>query len=304
MGVFLALDLFLFFVFFEIVLVPMYFLIGGWGYGERRLRRHQVLPLHDVRLGVHARRHRRRSAFLHAEGGAATLTFDLVEIADEPGRRPATRPAGCSSAFAIAFAVKVPLFPLHTWLPDAHTEAPDGRLGDPRRRHAEARHLRLPALRPLPVPRGVALDFAPVLLTLGVDRHHLRRRRRHHAEGPQAAGRLLVGGPPRASSSSASSPSPRQGLAGRGPPDGQPRHLHRRPVPPGRHDLRAPPHPRDRRAARACRRSAPILAGVFTVVMLSLDRPARAQRLRRRVPDPASARSSPAAGGRSSPPPA
>ena len=49
MGSFLSLDLFLFFVFFEIVLVPMYFLIGGWGYEGRVVRRHQVLPVHDDR---------------------------------------------------------------------------------------------------------------------------------------------------------------------------------------------------------------------------------------------------------------
>ena len=63
-------------------------------------------------------------------------------------------------------------------------------------------------------------------------------------------------------------------------------------------------HTREIAALKGLQKSAPILAGVFTVVMLSLDRPARAQRLRRRVPDPASARSSPAGGGRSSPPPA
>ena len=59
MGSFLSLDLFVFFIFFEIVLVPMYFLIGGWGYGDRVYAATQVLPVHDVRLGVHARRHHR-----------------------------------------------------------------------------------------------------------------------------------------------------------------------------------------------------------------------------------------------------
>ena len=59
MGSFLSLDLFVFFLFFEIVLVPMYFLIGGWGYERPGLRGDQVLPVHDGRLGVHARRHRR-----------------------------------------------------------------------------------------------------------------------------------------------------------------------------------------------------------------------------------------------------
>ena len=58
LGSFLALDLFLFFVFFEIVLVPMYFLIGGWGYDNRACGP-QVLPVHHGRVGIHARRRRR-----------------------------------------------------------------------------------------------------------------------------------------------------------------------------------------------------------------------------------------------------
>ena len=58
-GSFISLDLFLFFVFFEIVLVPMYFLIGGWGYDRRVYAALEVLHLHDGRFGVHARRHHR-----------------------------------------------------------------------------------------------------------------------------------------------------------------------------------------------------------------------------------------------------
>ena len=61
MGSFLSLDLFMFFVFFEVVLVPMYFLIGGWGYEGRVTVGAEVLPVHHVRLGVHARRRRRHS---------------------------------------------------------------------------------------------------------------------------------------------------------------------------------------------------------------------------------------------------
>ena len=116
------------------------------------LRRAEVLHLHDGRFGVHARRHRRHRA-------------------SSPGHSSATSPSTSSScprrpsfatstgrwlflAFAIAFAVKVPIFPLHTWLPDAHTQAPDGRLGDPRRCAAEARHLRVPAVRVHAVPRS------------------------------------------------------------------------------------------------------------------------------------------------------
>ncbi len=92
------------------------------------------------------------------------------------------------------------------------------------------------------------------------------------------------------------------GHRGRRAADGQPRRLDRRPVPPRRLDLRAPPHPRDLRAASGLQTVAPIFAGVFTVVMLSSIGVPGPQRLRRRVPHPASARSSPAAGGRWPPP--
>ena len=182
MGVFLALDLFLFFVFFEFVLVPMYFLIGGWGYDDRvyaavKFFLFTMVGSAFMLVGILA------SVFLHRAARRRRSTFDLVDAS--PTTR-ASSPADAARwlflAFAVAFAVKVPLFPLHTWLPDAHTEAPDRGLGDPGRRHAEARHLRLPALRALPVPRGVAVDFAPAARDARRDRHPLRRHRRDDAE--------------------------------------------------------------------------------------------------------------------------
>jgi NADH-quinone oxidoreductase subunit M len=121
MGSFLSLDLFMFFVFFEIVLVPMYFLIAGWGY-ERRMYAATKFFLYTM-FG---------SAFMLV-GLIATVaiasrdlgytTFDLVVIAEE-AEFAATTGRWLFFAFAIAFAVKVPIFPLHTWLPDAHTQAP------------------------------------------------------------------------------------------------------------------------------------------------------------------------------------
>jgi NADH-quinone oxidoreductase subunit M len=120
-GSFLSLDLFLFFVFFEIVLVPMYFLIGGWGYDNRV---HAALKFFlftmagsaFMLVGVVG------TAVLH-QRATGTLTFNLVEIAES--QAIATNTARWLFAmFAIAFAVKVPIFPVHTWLPDAHTEAP------------------------------------------------------------------------------------------------------------------------------------------------------------------------------------
>jgi NADH:ubiquinone oxidoreductase subunit 4 (subunit M) len=193
LGVFVALDLFLFFVFFEIVLVPMYFLIGGWGYGKRVYAalkfflftmfgsslmlvgivalaflhrdavddrreaavREQVErqsePLEEE-LGELQQRAQTDPESITSEDEAraeeisqelqqlssrqaadAPLTFDLVEIAEARtvvDDSDSSNPFDWSAArwiflaFALAFAVKVPLFPLHTWLPDAHTEAP------------------------------------------------------------------------------------------------------------------------------------------------------------------------------------
>jgi len=121
-GSFLSLDLFLFFIFFEIVLVPMYFLIGGWGYGDRvyaatKFFLFTMFGSAFMLVGIVA------TAFLARSNGVGEVTFDLVTLAEQ-----ATFPAATGRwlffAFAIAFAVKVPIFPLHTWLPDAHTQAP------------------------------------------------------------------------------------------------------------------------------------------------------------------------------------
>ncbi len=121
MGTFLALDLFVFFVFFEVVLVPMYFLIANWGHGRRdyaamKFFLYTLAGSAFLLVGMLA------LVFLHARGDNA-LTFDLITLAEDPGVSGATA-RWLFLAFAVAFAVKVPLFPLHTWLPDAHTEAP------------------------------------------------------------------------------------------------------------------------------------------------------------------------------------
>ena len=122
LGVFVALDLFLFFVMFEIVLVPMYFLIGGWGYGERvyaalKFFLFTMLGSAFMLVGIIT------LAFLH-QRATGVLTFDLVTLAEAQGVVTETTARWLFLAFAVAFAVKVPVFPLHTWLPDAHTQAP------------------------------------------------------------------------------------------------------------------------------------------------------------------------------------
>jgi NADH:ubiquinone oxidoreductase subunit 4 (subunit M) len=193
-GVFCALDLFVFFVMFEIVLVPMYFLIGGWGYAERvyaalkffiftmfgsalmlvgivslaflhrdaqrddnaaraaevrAAAEQQIADVAASAQGLDPNDAASQAAFEAlsaqidainaatdakvAELGDPKLDFDLVTIAeahDVKDTSTSANPFDWSAArwiflaFALAFAVKVPLFPLHTWLPDAHTQAP------------------------------------------------------------------------------------------------------------------------------------------------------------------------------------
>ena len=123
MGVFLSLDLFLFFLFWELVLVPMYFLIGGWGY-ERRVYATLKFFLYTMvgsalmLVGILA------VAFLN-ERETGRLTFDLVALGANQSIAADTA-RWLFLAFAASFAIKVPIFPVHTWLPDAHTEAPTG----------------------------------------------------------------------------------------------------------------------------------------------------------------------------------
>jgi NADH-quinone oxidoreductase subunit M len=119
-GAFLATDLFLFFVFFEAVLIPMYFIIGIWG-SERRVYAAFKFFIYTafgsalMLAGIIA------LALIHnAQAGAPS--FDLADLMRLDISAGAER--WLFAGFALAFAVKVPLFPLHTWLPDAHTEAP------------------------------------------------------------------------------------------------------------------------------------------------------------------------------------
>ena len=122
MGVFLALDLFLFFVFFEVVLVPMYFLIGGWGYRNRvyaavKFFLFTLFGSALMLVGILA------LVFLTSSATGDAVTFNVVELADAQAL-PVVTARWIFLSFALAFAVKVPLVPIHTWLPDAHTEAP------------------------------------------------------------------------------------------------------------------------------------------------------------------------------------
>ncbi len=120
-GVFIATDLFLFYVFWEVMLIPMYFIIGIWG-GRNRLyaaikfflftMAGSLLML--VAIIVLAWR---------VAGATGTLSFGYQHLLDNAGAVGGLAP-WLFGAFALAFAIKVPVFPLHTWLPDAHVEAP------------------------------------------------------------------------------------------------------------------------------------------------------------------------------------
>ena len=122
MGSFLSLDLFLFFVFFEIVLVPMYFLIGGWGY-EGRVYAATKFFLYTMIGSAFMLVSIMATVFIAKANGLGRITFDLIELAEGADFAVSTG-RWLFFGFAVAFAVKVPIFPLHTWLPDAHTQAP------------------------------------------------------------------------------------------------------------------------------------------------------------------------------------
>ena len=119
-GVFVSLDLFLFFVFWELTLIPMYFMIGMWGHG-RKIYAAVKFILYTMFGSILM-----LVAILWLYGKAGT--FDLPEIQRllQSGQIifPPHTELLLFGAFFLAFAIKVPLFPLHTWLPDAHTEAP------------------------------------------------------------------------------------------------------------------------------------------------------------------------------------
>jgi NADH-quinone oxidoreductase subunit M len=218
-GVFLSLDLFLFFLFWEIMLIPMAFLIGIWGH-ERRIYAAVKFVLYTMAgsilmlVGI---------LWLYNKTG----TFNLVEIQStlQTGKLvlPAQTELLLFLAFFVAFAIKVPLFPLHTWLPDAHVEA----------------------------PTAGSVMLAGVLLkmgTYGMMRFCLplfpqasRGAAPYIAAEPQETRRLFLRQPPGLRGSRHFLVQ-RHRHAGRHLPDARSRHLHRRALLAGWYALRSPPH--------------------------------------------------------------
>ncbi len=119
-GVFLAVDLFLFYLFWELMLVPMYFLIGIWGHG-RKIYAAIKFFLFTQLSGLLMLAAIVTLAMLH-QSSTGTLTFDYQSLMNSP-LSPGTARLLMLGFFA-AFAVKLPVVGVHTWLPDAHTEAP------------------------------------------------------------------------------------------------------------------------------------------------------------------------------------
>ncbi|HSE39686.1 MAG TPA: NADH-quinone oxidoreductase subunit M, partial [Acidobacteriota bacterium] len=120
LGVFVALDFVLFYIFWEVMLVPMYFLIGVWG-GPRKLYAAIKFFLYTflgsvlMLLGI-------LTLYFYNQSVTGTYTFNILELMKIG--LPAYIQYWVFLAFFIGFAIKVPMFPFHTWLPDAHVEAP------------------------------------------------------------------------------------------------------------------------------------------------------------------------------------
>ena len=202
-GTFCALDFFLFYVFWEIMLVPMYFIIGIWG-GARKLYAAIKFFLYTLSGSVlmllgdpgALLLQRRRHPVPQHHGPRQPATFSVLQYHNIGHLIPPTLQFWIFLGFFLGFAIKVPMFPFHTWLPDAHVEAPTagsiilaavllkmGTYGFVR--------FALPIL-PDATKQLLRADRRP-----GDHRHHLRRARVAGAEGHEEARRLLVGLAPR-----------------------------------------------------------------------------------------------------------
>src|SRR5207302_5064342 len=122
LGVFMALDFFLFFVFWEAMLVPMYLLIGIWG-GPRKLYAALKFFLYTL-LGSVLMLLAILFLYFNHHSVTGVYTFCLTALYETAPKIPFQYAIWLFLAFFLRFAIKVPMFPFHTWLPDAHVEAP------------------------------------------------------------------------------------------------------------------------------------------------------------------------------------
>jgi len=121
-GTFIAQDLILFFVFFEVVLLPMYFMIGVWG-GEQRQYASLKFFLYTM-FGSALMLVAFLALFFKTGGADVNNGFEIVRLVAEGSKVAKTTAVWIFAGMFVGFAVKVPMFPFHTWLPDAHTQAP------------------------------------------------------------------------------------------------------------------------------------------------------------------------------------
>ncbi|HMF76391.1 MAG TPA: NADH-quinone oxidoreductase subunit M [Bryobacteraceae bacterium] len=162
-GVFLAVDLFLFYLFWELMLVPMYFLIGIWGH-ERKIYAAIKFFLFTQLSGLLMLAAIVALAVLHQKS-TGSYSFDYQSLQNLPLTPGVAR--ALMLGFFAAFAVKLPAFPVHTWLPDAHTEAPTAGsviLAGLLLKTGAYGLIRFV----LPLFPGPVREFAPAMMTLGV----------------------------------------------------------------------------------------------------------------------------------------
>lgn len=118
LGVFMSLDLFLFYIFWEAMLIPMYFIIGVWG-GKNRIYASVKFFIYTMAGSLVM-----LVAIIWLANSGKAFTTDLIELYKQGPILEISKQNWLFAAFALSFAIKVPIFPLHTWLPDAHVEAP------------------------------------------------------------------------------------------------------------------------------------------------------------------------------------
>ena len=277
MGVFTAVDLFLFYFFWEMMLIPLYFLIGLWGYENRTYASVKfflftqaggVLMLAAI-LGLY---------FVHGRA-TGVYTFDYSELLGTPMAQGTARLL--MLGFFAAFAVKLPAVPVHTWLPDAHTQAPTaGSL------NLAALVLKVGAYGMIrfmvPLFPKAALDFAPIAMGIAVagiiygavlafSQTDIKRLVAYTSVSHM--GFVLLG----------IFAWNELSLAGRRHDHTRPRDQHGRPLHPGRRPEREDPYARNRRYGRTVVGGAEAGRG-GAVLRYRLPGPARAGELRRRVP--------------------
>ncbi len=233
LGVFLSLDLVLFYIFWEFSLIPMYFLIGVWG-GERRVYAAVKFFLFTMAGSVLM-----LIAILYL--GITAGTFSVPDLMSSMNL-PQNVQMWLFLAFALAFAIKVPIWPLHTWLPDAHVEAPTAGsviLAGVLLKMGTYGFLRFN----LGMFPEIAKGGRPLAGRSGGHRHPVRRGRCLYAKGCQEAGRLFIRFPPGLCHFRLVCIEP-TGSRGCHPADDQSRLEHGCAVPDRWHAVRTPAHPR------------------------------------------------------------